>query len=67
MPAGPGAYELTEFFAHIDGKITETGGEATGSPRVQRNDRGVLNLLSKRAKTLHLGTANFEYGSRCVQ
>ena len=26
---------------------------------MQRNDREVLNLLSKRAKTLHLGAANF--------
>lgn len=59
MPAGPGAYELTEFFAHIDGKAAAAVGEAAGSPRVQRSDREVLNLLSKRAKTLHLGTANF--------
>jgi hypothetical protein len=59
MPAGPGAGELTEFFAHVDHKLAPNAGEATGSPRVQRNDREVLNLLSKRAKTLHLGAANF--------
>jgi hypothetical protein len=55
MPAGPGAGELTEFFAHVDDKLGPTASEATGSPRVQRNDREVLNLLSKRARTLHLG------------
>jgi hypothetical protein len=59
MPAGPEAGELTEFFAHVDHKLAPNAGEATGSPRVQRNDREVLNLLSKRAKTLHLGAANF--------
>jgi len=56
MPAGPGARELTEFFAHIDA----SGSPATaGSPKIQRSDREILNLLSKRAKTLHLGTANY--------
>jgi hypothetical protein len=56
MPAGPGARELTEFFAHIDGNLTPAD---AASPKVQRSDREVLNLLSKRAKTLHLGTANY--------
>jgi hypothetical protein len=56
MPAGPGARELTEFFAHIDGKLTT--GEA-GPPKTQRSDREVLNLLTKRAQTLHLGAANY--------
>ncbi|MGH9307702.1 MAG: site-specific integrase, partial [Acidimicrobiales bacterium] len=56
LPAGPGARELTEFFAHIDGGI----GPADGSTlKVQRSDREVLNLLSKRADTLHLGVANY--------
>jgi integrase len=56
MPAGPGARELTEFFTHIDGKLTT--GEA-GPPKTQRSDREVLNLLTKRAQTLHLGAANY--------
>lgn len=56
MPAGPAARELTEFFAYIDGKLTN--GEA-GPPKTQRSDREVLNLLTKRAQTLHLGTANY--------
>ncbi|HSZ28355.1 MAG TPA: hypothetical protein VK784_01195, partial [Pseudonocardiaceae bacterium] len=56
MPAGPGARELTEFFAHIDAKATP--GDTT-APKVQRSNREVLNLLTKRANTLHLGTANY--------
>ncbi|MBF6302940.1 site-specific integrase [Nocardia amamiensis] len=54
MPAGPGARELTEFFAHIDGKLDTTTG-----PKTQASDREVLNLLTKRARTLHLAAANF--------
>jgi len=56
MPAGPGARELTGFFASIDAGLDP---EATGSPKVQRSEREILNLLSKRAKILHLGTANY--------
>lgn len=56
MPAGPGARELTEFFAHIDGKLTA---DAAGAPKTQASDRDVLNLLTKRAQTLHLGVANY--------
>jgi hypothetical protein len=56
MPTGPGARELTEFFTHIDGKLTR---EDAASPKVQRNNREVLNLLTKRARTLHLGAANY--------
>jgi len=55
LPAGPGAVELTDVFAHIDGTLT-AGIEA---PRVQRSDRDILNLLSKRAATLHLGISNY--------
>jgi hypothetical protein len=55
-PAGPGARELTEFFAHVDGGLDPAG---TSGPKVQRSDREVLNLLSKRANTLHLGVANY--------
>jgi hypothetical protein len=56
LPAGPGARELTEFFALIDEKLEPA---AAGAPRVQRNDRDILNLLSKRAKVLHLAPANY--------
>ena len=56
MPAGPGARELTEFFASIDGKLAAGDPEA---PRVQRSDREILNLMTKRASALHLGTANY--------
>jgi len=58
LPAGPGARELTEFFAHVDAKLAQDAPTA-GAPRVQANDREVLNLLTKRAKTLHLTPANF--------
>ena len=53
MPAGPGARELTDFFASIDGPGTP------GTPKVQRGDREILNLIARRASTLHLGTANY--------
>jgi hypothetical protein len=57
LPAGPGARELVELFAHIDGKLSTTDG--LDALTVQRNDREVLSLLSKRASTLHLGVANY--------
>jgi integrase len=56
MPAGPGARELTGFFAHIDGKLA--AGDP-GAPKAQSSDRDVLNLMTKRAQALHLGTANY--------
>ena len=56
LPAGPGARELTEFFAHIDGKLTTDQAEP---PKTQRSDREVLNLITKRAQALHLGAANY--------
>jgi hypothetical protein len=56
LPAGPGARELTGFFALIDEKLEPA---AAGAPRVQCNDRDILNLLSKRAKVLHLAPANY--------
>jgi hypothetical protein len=56
LPAGPGARSLTEFFASIDGNLH---GDAASAPTTQRNDRGILNLLTKRAKVLHLGPANY--------
>src|SRR6266568_1511785 len=56
MPAGPGARELAEFFAHIDGKLA--AGDP-GAPKTQASDRDVLNLMTKRAQALHLGTSNY--------
>ncbi|MGW3627083.1 hypothetical protein [Streptomyces sp. NPDC000880] len=55
LPTGPGARSLTEFFASIDGKLDQ----AAPVPKAQRSDRDVLNLLTKRAKVLHLGPANY--------
>jgi len=59
MPSGPGAAELAAFFAGVDRAITSTPGGAAEAPKVQRNDRDILNLLSRRAATLHLGIANY--------
>ncbi|WP_104063863.1 hypothetical protein [Arthrobacter sp. 4R501] len=56
LPAGPGASSLTDFFAHIDAKLDATSAKA---PKTQRSDRDALNLLTKRAKVLHLGPANY--------
>ncbi|WP_406386934.1 hypothetical protein [Streptomyces sp. NBC_01618] len=56
LPAGPGARSLAEFFASIDEKLDPA---AAPAPRTQRSDRDVLNLLTKRAKVLHLGPANY--------
>src|SRR5664279_5266704 len=56
MPAGPGARELTACFAQIDSGLEP---DTAASPKIQHGDREVLNLLSKRAKTLHLATANY--------
>ncbi|KAA2262856.1 site-specific integrase [Solihabitans fulvus] len=55
-PAGPGARELLEFFASVDAQLTES---ARTDPTVLASDREVLNLLSKRARTLHLASANY--------
>ena len=55
-PSGPGARELLDFFASIDTRLT---GPATSSPAVMGSDREVLNLLSKRARTLHLAASNY--------
>jgi integrase len=54
QPAGPGARELLRFFATVD---DHTGTNA-GAPAV-RSEQAVRNLLTKRAETLHLGTANY--------
>ncbi len=56
MPAGPGARELTEYFARIDAQLAPAD---AGNVKVQRSDKEILSLLTKRASTLHLGTANY--------
>lgn len=56
LPAGPGARSLSEFFARIDADLDA---ESAAAPKTQRNDRDILNLLSKRAQALHLGPANY--------
>ena len=56
MPAGPGARELTEFFDAVDADLAS---HETTAPRVVASDQHVLNLLSKRARVLHLAAANY--------
>jgi integrase len=56
MPAGPGARELTAFFAAVDADLAS---HDTAAPRVVASDQHVLNLLSKRAEVLHLAAANY--------
>ena len=53
MPAGPGARELTAFFGSVDGQL------AADAPNIAATGQHLLNPLSKRAKVLHLGAANF--------
>src|SRR5262249_26095020 len=48
LPAGPGARELTAFFATVDAHLAAVTNN--GQTRVQQSDRDILNLLSKRAK-----------------
>lgn len=55
LPSGPGARELTAIFAHID----DPASVSATPPNVQNNDRDILNLLSRRAATLHLAPANY--------
>ena len=55
-PSGPGARELLDFFARVDARLT---GPASGSPAIMGSDREVINLLSRRARTLHLAAANY--------
>jgi hypothetical protein len=53
MPAGPGARELAAFFGGVAGKL------AARAPNIAGSDQHLLNLLSKRAKILHIGVSNF--------
>ncbi|CAG7640841.1 hypothetical protein [Rhodococcus opacus] len=63
LPAGPGARNLTDFFASIDSTLDTAPADG---PKVQRNDRDILNLLSKRADVLHLGPANYCWLSKIL-
>jgi len=56
MPAGPGARELTDFFASIDAGVDPAQAPAA---KVQRSDREIRSLLTKRASVLHLGISNY--------
>jgi hypothetical protein len=64
LPAGHGARNHTEFFATIDADLNT---ESTAAPNIQRNDRDILNLLSKRAKALYLGVANYCWSAASIQ
>lgn len=55
MPTGPGARDLIAAFRHIDDQLQTP----TASPTVLDNERRIENLLRQRAKTLHVGVANF--------
>ena len=57
MPAGPGAREPDRVL-RPHRRQARTPSEPR-RPKTQRSDRDILNLLTKRAKTLHLGTANY--------
>ena len=55
-PSGPHAKNLLEFFDTVDGKLTD---EQRAAPKIVVNDQELRGMLSKRAKTLHLGVANY--------
>lgn len=55
-PAGPHANDLIEFFDTVDGKLTD---EQRAAPKIILNDQELRRMLAKRAKTLHLGVANY--------
>ncbi|MYZ35958.1 MULTISPECIES: hypothetical protein [unclassified Streptomyces] len=45
-----------DFFQSVDGKLDDA---LQTAPNVITNDQQVCGMLTKRAKTLHLGTANY--------
>jgi hypothetical protein len=55
-PAGPGARDLIAHFQSVDETIREL---QASSPGVRPGDEDVIQLLARRAKTLHLGVANY--------
>ncbi|MFI5822814.1 site-specific integrase [Streptomyces rishiriensis] len=56
MPSGPGARDLISLFTSVDGRLHELSENA---PQIVNNDLEVVAMLSTRARTLHLGTANY--------
>jgi integrase len=56
MPSGPGARDLAVFFAAASGQPSGPGHQP---PAVFPGDQQVRAMLAKRARTLHLGPANF--------
>ncbi|WP_228839009.1 site-specific integrase [Nocardia amamiensis] len=56
MPSGPGARELIDSFRSVDDALTE---HARSAPKLLASDQELRNLLTKRARVLHLGTSNF--------
>ncbi|MCX5356280.1 site-specific integrase [Streptomyces mirabilis] len=56
QPAGPGARDLMSFFKSVENELTL---QNLGAPQIKHSDQEVINLLSQRAGTLHLGIANY--------
>ncbi|MDF6066763.1 site-specific integrase [Streptomyces sp. JH010] len=56
MPSGPGARDLISLFASVDGRLSELSERA---PHVIDNGDEVVAMLAARARTLHLGAANY--------
>ncbi|MGW2607665.1 site-specific integrase [Streptomyces mirabilis] len=55
QPAGPGARDLMSFFKSVESELLQD----TAAPQIKHSDQEVINLLSQRAGTLHLGIANY--------
>jgi hypothetical protein len=55
-PAGPGARDLIDHFKTVDEEILAM---QASSPGTRPGDEEVIQLLARRAKTLHLGIANY--------
>ncbi|QFQ97383.1 hypothetical protein F9278_15535 [Streptomyces phaeolivaceus] len=56
MPSGPGARDLIDFFANVDGQLARAARE---DPSAVASDQEVRRLVAARAKTLYLGAANY--------
>ena len=61
LPAGHHARRARRPRAHrvLRQHRRRTARSRSRRPKIQRSDREILNLLTKRASTLHLGTANY--------
>jgi hypothetical protein len=55
----PAAGQATAVDPGYSGLSIELPRSPLEAPKVQRSDREILNLLTRRASTLHLGTANY--------